>query len=138
MMDHIPTLRDEVVKLDDDQFYILSTSGRIDDRTRVLKHGDTFAVFDRFGEIDALNRSQFGIFHQDTRFLSRFTIRLNQARLLLLSSTIKEDNARLTVDLTNPDVEQGGEVTIPRGTLHLFRSLVLWNGTCYEIGRAHV
>jgi glycogen debranching enzyme len=136
-MEQIPTLHDEVVKLDGDQFYILSTSGRIDDRTRVLKHGDTFAVFDRFGEIDALNRSQFGIFHQDTRFLSRFTIRLNQTRLLLLSSAIKEDNALLTVDLTNPDIEQGGEVTIPRGTLHLFRSLVLWNGTCYERLRVH-
>ena len=44
---------------------------RIDDRTRVLKHSDTFAVFDRFGEIDAFNRSQFGVFHEDTRFLSR-------------------------------------------------------------------
>lgn len=128
---------EEIVKLHGDEYYIHSTSGRIDDRTRVLKHGDTFAVFDRFGEIDTFNRSQFGIFHQDTRFLSRLTVRLNQTRLLLLSSTIKEDNALLTVDLTNPDIENGKDVVIPRGTLHLFRSLVLWNGACYERLRIH-
>ena len=44
------TADDEVVSIDD-QFYILATSSRADDRTRVLKHGDTFAVFDRFGDI---------------------------------------------------------------------------------------
>jgi glycogen debranching enzyme len=128
---------DEVIKLPSDQFYIHSTSGRIDDRTRVLKHGDTFAVFDRFGEIDVLNRSQYGIFHQDTRFLSRFIVRLNGSRLSLLSSAIKEDNALLTVDLTNADVERHGDILIPRGTLHVFRALVLWNATCYERMRIH-
>jgi glycogen debranching enzyme len=132
----IPTL-EEVVKLQDDQYYILSTSGRIDDRTRVLKHGNTFAVFDRFGEIDTFNRSQFGIFHEDTRFVSRLTLRMNDARLLLLSSTTKEDNALLTVDLTNPDVERNREIVIPRGTIHIFRSLVLWNSTFYERLRIH-
>ena len=34
-----------------DQFYILATSSLMDDRTRVLKHGETFAVFDRYGDI---------------------------------------------------------------------------------------
>ena len=51
---------------------------------------------------------------------------------MLLSSAIKEDNALLTVDLTNPDVERSTQVVIPRGTLHMFRSLVLWNATCFE------
>src|SRR2546426_7513848 len=40
----------DIIRLQD-QFYILATSSRIDDRTRVLKHGDTFAVFDRFGDM---------------------------------------------------------------------------------------
>ena len=137
MIPETPAVPDEIVKLHDDQYYIHSASGRIDDRTRVLKHSDTFAVFDRFGEIDAFNRSQFGVFYKDTRFLSRLTVRLNGGRLLLLSSSIKEDNALLTVDLTNPDVERSTQVVIPRGTLHMFRSLVLWNATCFERLRIH-
>jgi glycogen debranching enzyme len=128
---------EEIVKLHDDQYYIHVTSARLDDRTRVLKHGDTFAVFDRFGEIDGLEGSQFGIFHQDTRFLSRLALRLDRARLALLSSAIKQDNALLTVDLTNVDIERADGVVIPRGTLHVLRSIVLWNGACYERLRIH-
>ena len=45
------TEADEVLRISD-RFYILSTSARIDDRTRVLKHGDAFAVFDRFGHVE--------------------------------------------------------------------------------------
>jgi hypothetical protein len=32
----------------DNQYYILAKSSMADDRTRVLKHGDAFAVFDRY------------------------------------------------------------------------------------------
>lgn len=127
---------EEVIRVSD-QYYIHSTSARIDDRRRVLKHGDTFAVFDRFGDIEALGRAEFGLFHEDTRFLSSLALRLEHERLLLLSSAIKEDNALLTVDLTNPDVERGEQLLIPQGTLHFFRSSVLWNATCYERVRIH-
>ena len=34
-----------------EQYYILATSTRTDDRTRVLKHGESFGVFDRGGAI---------------------------------------------------------------------------------------
>ena len=43
-----------------EQFYILATSSRADDRTRVLKHGDTFAVFDRFGDIQPVGLGRAG------------------------------------------------------------------------------
>jgi len=129
-------MTDEVVRIHD-QFYILSTSARIDDRTRVLKHGDTFAVFDRFGDIEAFGPGELGIYHQDTRHLSRLTLRLATKRPVLLNSTIKDDNVMLAVDLMNPDLWQGGELTIPRGTVHLFRSKVLWQATCHEWLRIH-
>ena len=119
------------------RFYILSTSGRVDDRTRVLKSGDTFAVFDRFGDIEALGPPELGIYHQDTRFLSRLALRLESHRPLLLSSTIKEDNAFLAVDLTNTDLHHAGEVAVSRGTIHIFRSKVLWEATCYDRLRIH-
>src|SRR5688572_20354660 len=41
---------EEVIQVND-RFYILATSPRVDEQTRVLKQGDTFAVFDRYGDI---------------------------------------------------------------------------------------
>lgn len=129
-------MAEEVIRVRD-EFYILATSARIDDRTRVLKYGDTFAVSDRFGDIDVVGAGDLGLYHQDTRFLSRFTLRLGENRPLLLSSTIKDDNALLAVDCTNADVWHDGEVVIPRGVIHLFRSRVLWDATCFERLRIH-
>jgi glycogen debranching enzyme len=51
---------------------------------------------------------------------------------LFLSSTVKEDNALLAVDLTNPDMFVDGQVMVPRGTLHIARTKFLWEGVCYE------
>jgi glycogen debranching enzyme len=112
--------------------YVLSTSPRIDDRTRVLKHGDTFAVFDRFGDIELFGAGEQGIYHLDTRFLSRLTLMLEGMRPLLLSSTIKDDNAVLAVDAMNHDIVRDDEEGIARGTVHVFRSKVLWDGACFE------
>ncbi len=119
-----------------DQFYILSTGGRTDDRTRVMKHGDTFAVFDRFGDIEQFGAGELGVYDHDTRILSRLTLRLNGLRPLLLSSTIKDDNAVLAVDLMNPDLKRGDEL-IPRGTVHVDRTRVLLDGACHERIRVH-
>ena len=115
-----------------DEFYILASSSRLDDRTRVLKHGDTFAVFDRFGEIAPVGLGELGLYHDGTRFLSRLGLTIGGQRLLLLSSTVSHDNARLVVDLTNADLEISDRILIPRGTLHVKREILLWKGVCYE------
>lgn len=122
---------DEIIRVND-QFYILSTSSMADDRTRVLKQGDTFAVFDRHGDIRTVGQGVQGIYHKDTRYLSRLELRLGNHRPLLLSSTVKDDNALLTVDLTNPDTYANDDVAIPRGTVHISRTMFLWQGRCYE------
>ncbi|HEY6205940.1 MAG TPA: amylo-alpha-1,6-glucosidase [Chthoniobacterales bacterium] len=129
-------MTDELIRVHD-QFYIVSTSARLDDRTRVLKHGDTFAVFDRYGDIESPGPPELGIYHQDTRFLSRLTLRLGNKRPMLLSSTVKEDNALLTVDLTNLDVPHNDQVIVPRGTLHIFRAKLLRDAACYDRLRVH-
>src|SRR5256712_13819273 len=120
----------EVIRIRD-EFYIRSSSPRVDARTRVLKQDDTFAVFDRFGDIDTFG-GELGLHYQDTRFLSRLTLRLGKDRPLLLSSTVREDNAVMAVDATNPDAWRDNEIVVPRGTVHFFRSKILWEKTCYE------
>lgn len=122
---------DEVIRVRD-EFYILATSSLADDRTRVLKDGETFAVFDRYGDIQPTGLGEQGLYHEGTRFLSRMEVRLDGQRPLLLSSTVKENNVLLTVDLTNPDVFVAGQLVLHRDTVHLFRSKLLWQDCCYE------
>ncbi len=122
---------EEIIRVQE-QFYILATSSRVDEHSRVLKHGDTFAVFDRSGNIQPIGLGEQGLYHDGTRFLSRLEMRVQGRRPILLSSTVREDNATLAVDLTNPDIIVDGQVVLPRDQLHLFRYSFLWNGVCYE------
>jgi glycogen debranching enzyme len=114
------------------QYYITAGSSPTDDRTRVLKYGNCFAVFNRFGDIEPLGLGQHGIFFQGTRHLSEWVLSLWDARPLLLSSTVKADNFAFTADLANVDVSENHHVGIPRGTLHVVRSRFLWQEVVYE------
>jgi glycogen debranching enzyme len=120
----------EIIRVQD-QYYILATSPLADTQTRVLKQGETFAIFDLYGDIKGLATGEQGIFHNGTRHLSRSRLRLGAERPLILGSTVTEDNVVFAVDLTNPDISIGGQM-VPRGALHLFRSIFLWGGVCYE------
>ncbi len=123
---------DEVIKFKE-QYYILANSSLADQQLRILKHGDTFAIFDRHGDIRPFGFEDHGLFHEGTRFLSRLKIRINDHSPLLLSSSVKEDNDFLIVDLTNPDLdlgEFGGFV--PRGSIYIVRTFFLLEGRCYQ------
>ncbi|HEY2120636.1 MAG TPA: amylo-alpha-1,6-glucosidase [Candidatus Acidoferrum sp.] len=114
------------------KYYVLASSALADDRTRVLKYGDTFGVFNRDGDIEAAGRTQLGLFHTETRHLDRMTVRLDGRTPLLLSSTVRNDNAFLSVDLTNVDIDGEKEDGIQRGTLHVYRCIFLDDGVCYQ------
>src|SRR5436305_10843867 len=126
----------EVIRIRD-EFYIRSSSHRIDVRTRVLKQADTFAVFDRFGDIEPFGTGELGVYYQDTRFLCRLTLSQGKDRPLLHCPIVREDNAVMALDATNPDSWRNGEIVIPRGTLHVFLSKILWEKTCHERLRIH-
>lgn len=114
------------------RYYIRAHSSLADVQSRVLKFGDTFALFDRHGDIRPLGFEDHGVFHEGTRFLSRHLINLNGNSLLLLSSSVKEDNDFLLVDLTNPDFESADGTLIRRGTIYVRRSIFVWKGHCFE------
>jgi glycogen debranching enzyme len=113
-------------------FYIVAASPAADPRSLVLKHGDTFAVFDHHGDFKPAGLGEEGLFHEGTRYLSRLRLLLEGERPLYLSSTVKENNELLTADLTNPDLSRDGRVEVPRGTLHVARSKFLWSAASYE------
>jgi glycogen debranching enzyme len=115
-----------------DRYYILTAEALADDQDLVLKEGDTFGVFDRSGDIRPIGLAEEGLYHEGTRYLSRLSLRFGQQQPLLLSSAIKQDNALIAVDLTNLDISENGSVSIPRGTLHLSRVMVVWDGVLYQ------
>jgi glycogen debranching enzyme len=100
---------------------------------RTLKHGDTFAMFDEFGDVLEVPHSPQGVFHHDTRFLSRLHFTLDGHRPLMLSSTVQTDNLTLDVDLTNPDIFVDGELRLAKDTFHVARAKFLWQASCYEL-----
>ncbi|MCB1497713.1 MAG: amylo-alpha-1,6-glucosidase [Bauldia sp.] len=114
------------------QFYIPATSSIQERRPRTLKHGDTFGVFDHYGNILSANGSPEGLFHRDTRYLSELRLVINGRRPLLLSSTVLDNNALMTADLTNPDFFDGNTLVLPKDTIHIIRSKFLWNAGCHE------
>ena len=87
-------------------FYIAAHDSLVDEPPRTLKHGDTFALFDHYGDLASRRGNSLGLYHQDTRHLSRLKLTIEQRSPLLLCSTVRTNNAVLDVDLTNPDIRQ--------------------------------
>src|SRR5215217_5775037 len=112
-------------------FYIPAT-GSASRPLRTLKCHDTFIVTDSHGDIGASSGDPDGLFHADTRFLSRLELRLNGENPLLLGSNVRDDNTWLAVDLTNPDFYADGQITLLKDIVHIARTLFLWNGTAYQ------
>src|SRR5262245_14732953 len=113
-------------------YHILAASSPADERTRALKHGDTFAVFDHYGDIKPGGLGEEGLYHEGTRFLSCLLLELEGRRPFFLSSTIRDENDQLAVALTNPDLLRDGQVRFPLGALHLALKKFLWRGVCYQ------
>jgi glycogen debranching enzyme len=122
---------DEIIQVQN-EYYIVASSARLNDRVRVLKHGDTFAVFDARGDILPIGHGEQGLYHEGTRYLSRLEFRLQDRQPFLLSSTVKEQVPVLSVNLTNPDISSGDHVVLRRNALHVTRTSLLWDTACHE------
>ena len=122
-------LPQELTTTEEGKFHIHADSVSNDNRIKVLNHADSFAIFDRWGDIHPYTKKAQGIFHQGTRFLNRLELRLNKKKPLLLSSSIKEDNDFLSVDVTNPDLTYCG---ILENSVHISRNQFIQNSVYYE------
>src|SRR5882672_8132840 len=127
---HIMTTQ-TVELVEESPFYIPMT-GPASRPRRTLKHDDTFAVLDSHGDMGAAAGGPDGLFHCDTRFLSRLELLLNGMQPLLLGSNVRDDNMSLTADLTNPDMYVDNHLVLPKDTLHVVRTIFLWHDTAYQ------
>jgi glycogen debranching enzyme len=115
-----------------DKWYVAATFAHPEEQPQVLKSDETFAMFDRFGDIAVLAPGQEGLYHNDTRYLSHQELTINGARPLFLGSSMQAASSLLAIDLMNPDLTVDGKVVLAKGTLHIFRAKLVWKGACYE------
>jgi glycogen debranching enzyme len=102
---------------------------------RTLKYGDTFVVLDSRGDVGTSSGSSGGsggLFHKDTRHLSRLELLVNKTPPLLLGSNLRDDNSAFSVDLTNPDLMDGQRIVLEKDRVHILRTIFLWRDTAYQ------
>lgn len=99
------------------------------DRLMALKQGETFLVADGWGD---LKGGADGLFHDDTRLLSRFVMSVGQFRPSRLSSGVSQDNVFFTCHSTNRPLPPMGGRAAPAGVIHVERRRFLWEGRMFE------
>src|ERR1700730_16049635 len=105
----------------------LMAASTVSGHARMLKHADTFAVFDEHGDIRPGGLGEEGLYHEGTRFLSGLVIELEGARPFYLDSAVATENDFLTSALTNPDLVRPDGVRLPLATIHMALRKFLWN-----------
>ena len=121
----------DLIEPEEDPHHVAASASLTAGGTRVLKEGDTFALVNRFGDIQRAGGNEQGLYHRGTRFLSRLELRIAGRRPLLLSSGMLDDNIVLAVDLSNPELafaEGEARVVWPHSTIHVARALLLREG----------
>jgi glycogen debranching enzyme len=102
---------------------------RVPYRLFALKDRDTFLVADAFG--DVLGAAD-GLFHDDTRLLSRLRLLIGGRPPALLSASVSQDNVFFTSHSTNQTLPSLGGASAPHGAIHVERKRFLWAERLYE------
>jgi glycogen debranching enzyme len=98
-------------------------------RMLALKDGDCFLVADGHGDI--LGGSD-GLFHADTRVLSRLRLLIGGRSPTLLSSGVSSDNVVFTFHGANRPLPPAGGRTVPPGVLHVERQRLVRGARMFE------
>lgn len=98
---------------------------------RVIKENDLFLLTDDKGNIPVDNTYGLGLYTKDTRFLSKFDLKINGEDPILLSSSADE-NYSAKILLTNPHMEKDGELILWRESIELQRKRLIYDGVLYE------
>ncbi|KZE69320.1 amylo-alpha-1,6-glucosidase [Fictibacillus phosphorivorans] len=98
---------------------------------RVIKENDLFFLTDDKGNIPRENDYGLGLYTKDTRFLSKFDVKINGQDPILLSSSADE-NYMAKILLTNPHMEENGELILWRESVEIERKRLIYDGVLYE------
>jgi glycogen debranching enzyme len=102
---------------------------RVPFRLFALKYADTFIVADANGNVVGEGD---GMFREDTRVLSRWTLTLGGKKPALLSAAVSQDNILFVSHLTNRPLPPLGGQSLPQGVIHVERQRLIFEGCVYE------
>jgi glycogen debranching enzyme len=102
---------------------------RVPQRLYALKDRDTFIVADSHGDIVG---AADGLFHDDTRILSRWELTLGGRAPTLLSGAVSQDNVYFTSHGLNRAIPAPAGPASPPGVVHIERKRFLWDERLYE------
>jgi glycogen debranching enzyme len=102
---------------------------RVPQRLYALKDRDTFIVADSHGDIAG---AADGLFHDDTRILSRWEVTIGDRSPILLSGAVSQDNVYFTSHGLNRAIPAPAGPTGPPGVVHIERKRFLWDERLYE------
>jgi len=108
-----------------------NTSRRVSMDYRVIKENDLFLLTDMKGNIPADHPYGLGLYTKDTRFLSKFDLRINGEEPVLLASDAGE-NYVSSILLTNPHMEKDGELILWRESIQIERKRFIYENVLYE------
>src|SRR5882724_3926774 len=121
------------MRVDDDlrhEFEIAAPPPPIGDhRTLVIASGDTFAVFDRHGDMRPSSGSRHGLYAGGTRFLSGLWLEIAGCRPHLLASGIRSQDGGVFVHESNPDLRYP-PIDLEGDQIHVVRSAKVVDGVC--------
>ncbi|HEY7281516.1 MAG TPA: amylo-alpha-1,6-glucosidase [Actinomycetota bacterium] len=108
---------------------------------QVIKHGSSFLLCDERGDVPEENTAALGLYHRDTRFLSRFEMSLDGMSPLVLHSSVARNYAQV-VELAYPFVSVDGEGHVVKENVALSRDRILGDTLLERIhvqnfGRTH-
>jgi glycogen debranching enzyme len=98
---------------------------------RVIKENDLFLLTDKSGNIPENHTYGLGLYTKDTRFLSKWDLKINGKDPVLLSSDADE-NYLTTILLTNPHMEENGELILWRESVQIQRKRFIYDDVLYE------
>jgi glycogen debranching enzyme len=96
-------------------------------------NGESFAVFEVSGDILETAGEPLGFFYRDTRYLSRFELKIAGETPYCLSSYVSRDNAQLRINLSNPDLNsEKEELGLPRNSIQIERNWVISSNSLFH------
>jgi glycogen debranching enzyme len=114
-----------VIRIGSD-FYIHASALTSRRATRVLVNGESFAVFEIGGDILETPEEPLGFFHRDTRYLSRFELKIAGETPYCLNSYTSTEKAQLRINLSNPDLSfEEKALALPRNSIQIERDWVI-------------
>ena len=98
-----------------------------------IKEGDLFLYTNELGQVPGTENSVLGLYHRDTRFLSRCELVIAGRQPVLLSSSADRGYAA-TVELTNLEARTADGHVLPQASVHVRRTRFV-SDRLYELMR---